>query len=176
MLQIADKDRLDKVLAVIEKNKIRFPVADIHKKMGGSKGTISDYIKGNKPISENWYSTFLELFDKNNIKEVEGKTEPQNDKLSSLIESNHELCEANKALSIANKDLAAAHISLIRMLEVGNQPNSGNQQGISEFLEPYLNQLAAGLAGKSLKEESDVMREFRRILTGQLKNGIKLGK
>lgn len=40
MLQKIDKERLDKVLKLIEINKIRFPVAEISKRTGEDKGNI----------------------------------------------------------------------------------------------------------------------------------------
>ena len=98
MLQKIAKDRRDKVLSVIETSKMRFPVGDIHKVMGGSKGTISDYINGVKPISENWYSTFLEHFEGNSIDKPLPTTKNE-ESLHKLIDSNAELVITNKKLT-----------------------------------------------------------------------------
>ena len=62
MLQKVDKDRLDKVLSIIKQAQIRFPIAEIEKKMGVNKGNASAYLKGSKPMSDNFYNTFLETF------------------------------------------------------------------------------------------------------------------
>ncbi len=62
MLQKADKDRLDKVLQTVESYKIRFPVAEISRKLNRGKGEVSSYLNGNKPMSDNFYKTFMEEF------------------------------------------------------------------------------------------------------------------
>ena len=104
MLQIADKDRLGAVLAVIEKRKIRFPVAEIHKKLGGSKGTISEYLAGKKPISENFYRSFMSEFEKQT--KVEHSTTTHADDLHKLIETNNITVLALKDSTETTKDLA----------------------------------------------------------------------
>lgn len=63
MLQKADKDRLDKVLQLIEKVGLRFPVADISKAQGRNKGEVSTYLSGKKPMSDNFYKTFIKHFE-----------------------------------------------------------------------------------------------------------------
>jgi hypothetical protein len=62
MLQKLDKDRLDKVLKIIERHEMRFPVATLSKEMKVNKGNVSAYLKGNKAMSENFYNTFLEHY------------------------------------------------------------------------------------------------------------------
>lgn len=62
MLQKVDQDRLDKVLRCIELWGMRFPVAKISKDMGKSKGEVSAYLSGKKPMSDNFYGTFMALF------------------------------------------------------------------------------------------------------------------
>ena len=62
MLQKTDEDRRSAVLKILEERKIRFPVADIHKATGIDKGMISNYLNGKKPISDKFYSTFMEKF------------------------------------------------------------------------------------------------------------------
>lgn len=63
MLQKLDKDRLDKVLQVIETCKIRFPNKEISQRLGVDSGNVSAYIKGRKPMSDNFYTSFLSEFD-----------------------------------------------------------------------------------------------------------------
>ncbi len=50
MLQKVDKERLDKVLQVIDSAKIRFPLAEIVKRMNVDKGMVSAYLNAKKPI------------------------------------------------------------------------------------------------------------------------------
>jgi hypothetical protein len=64
MLQKIAKDRLDKVLEVIENSGMRFPVTEIADRLKNDKGMVSAYIKGKKPISSNFYSNFMKEFDK----------------------------------------------------------------------------------------------------------------
>ncbi len=60
MLQKTDEDRRSAVLTVLQERKIRFPVTEIHKATGLDKGMISNYLNGKKPISDKFYSTFME--------------------------------------------------------------------------------------------------------------------
>jgi len=62
MLQNVEKDRLDKVLAVIKKAKIRFPVAELGDRLKADKGMVSAYLNGKKPISGKFYSNFIQEF------------------------------------------------------------------------------------------------------------------
>ena len=62
MLQKIDKDRLDEVSSVIKTKKIRFPIAELAKKTGLDKGQISNYLSGKKPMSDNFYTSFIEHY------------------------------------------------------------------------------------------------------------------
>lgn len=58
LLQKTDKDRLDVVLKRIEEYSIRFPIAELTKALKADKGNVSAMLKGKKPISDNFYTSF----------------------------------------------------------------------------------------------------------------------
>ncbi len=143
--------------------------------------TLSNVMNGRRNVPNDIYKKFAEVYtiELSGTRQQEAPPEVtppvQNGNgekyLDALIISN----EANKALSIANKDLAAAHVKLIGMLEIARPQNSGSEQHISEVLDPYLRVLASALASRFSIKESDLLRDIRKILTGQLKSNSKLG-
>lgn len=62
MLQKIDKDRLDKVLAIIKSTGMRKPNATLMRGIPENKGNVSAYLNGKKPMSDNFYNTFIEKF------------------------------------------------------------------------------------------------------------------
>lgn len=66
MLQKLDKDRLDKVLSLIESRKIKFPNATLSKELKTDSGAVSAYLRGKKPMSNNFYTSFIERYENGN--------------------------------------------------------------------------------------------------------------
>ena len=59
ILKEADKARLAEVTEVLNKLKLKFPVAEIARKTGEDKGNVSKILNGKLPISDNFYTTFM---------------------------------------------------------------------------------------------------------------------
>lgn len=58
----ADKSRLTNVFQYLNLLGIRFPVAEISRRMKVDSGNVSNYLNGIKPISDNFYTDFLKEF------------------------------------------------------------------------------------------------------------------
>lgn len=82
-----DSDRRDKVLKILETLKVRFPVADIVKKLEVDKGVVSAYLNGKKPISDNFYAKFIKEYESDFIKAGKSIAEP----LTDITEAYHQL-------------------------------------------------------------------------------------
>ena len=82
-------------------------------------------------------------------------------------ETIRDLARSGVVLAEANKSLANNNTELIDMLKRG-PVSSNSPQRISEFLEPYLRQVAAGLAKRFSIKESDLDVEIGSILTDSL--------
>lgn len=54
--------RLSEVTDILNSLRLRFPGAEIQKRIGGNKGNISKMLSGKIPISDNFYTTFMEEF------------------------------------------------------------------------------------------------------------------
>ena len=80
-MENAEDIRLARFLEQVKALKLRFPVADISAKTGYDKGNVSSFIKGKKPLSDNFLSKFEKAY---NIKEVAG-TSLQPPVLESLL-------------------------------------------------------------------------------------------
>lgn len=63
MLQKIDKDRLDKVLNIIQTWDTKFPQAKIVRELGFSKGQVSSYLNAKEAMSENFFQTFISKYD-----------------------------------------------------------------------------------------------------------------
>ena len=160
MLQKVDKDRLDKVLSLVELNKIRFPVAELSKKLGKSKGEISDYLSGKKPMSNNFYNAFIELYNIEQAKPLPA-TESFNQNevsLHSLIESNRVLVETNKVLT--------------ELLQQSFSLSSAAQSSPGKLIDPYTLEL---LARRGVPEYWATIEEGRLKL-GSIASALKTVK
>lgn len=141
MLQKVDKDRLDKVLAIIESSEIKFPTATISKETGFSKSDISVYLNGKKPMSSKFYQTFIEKFDKQkpNISN-ESTLQKLINNNTDLIEAHVSVAKATEELAIANKELSEANKELTTMLK--NSINSNGQNSHQNVAEKVLHRIA----------------------------------
>lgn len=61
-LQIFTKDKITQFKKDVESLNLRYPVADIAKMTGYSKGNVSDFLSGKKSISEAFIKAFYEAF------------------------------------------------------------------------------------------------------------------
>lgn len=164
MLQKTDKERLDKVLAILEKHSVRFPIAEIVRRTGFNKGHVSSIINEKIPMSENFYETFMKQFEEDKITQPE-VIPPGNIPLNDLI-------EGNKNLSLANKDLAAANLELTKMLKSnsGNNPSSQHSQACIERIA----ELGAGMT-LHWKSKEDGLKVLGRFLAENVSKKVKEG-
>lgn len=61
-LQKADIQRFEWFKAQVERLGIRFPVAEIAEKTGFDQGNVSSYLKGKKPLSDNFLTSFRKAY------------------------------------------------------------------------------------------------------------------
>lgn len=131
MLQKIDKDRLDKVLATIETAKIKFPNAAIAEKTGFSKSDVSVYLNGKKPMSDNFYQTFIKHYGI-----VESAPLPIPDSINQNEVSLHSLIESNRVLVETNKVLTD-------LLQQSFNLNSVAPRQSDKLIDPYTLELLA---------------------------------
>jgi transcriptional regulator with XRE-family HTH domain len=192
MLQEIDKARLDKVLEVIKRNKIRFPLAEIVKELGSDKGMVSAYLNGKKPISDKFYSNFMQKFDRmeSNGQEETKKAEPKESKDEfymdtikdlrhsgiTLSEANRETASATRETATANRILAENQRDLIEILKVLHKPTVdaalGNPPNPSFVIQPYLDRIAQyGIDRKWWKSFDE-----GRVVLGKLVHEVSMVK
>lgn len=61
-MQKADIQRFEWFKAQVDRLGIRFPIAEIAEKTGFDQGNISSYLKGKKPLSDNFLTRFKEAY------------------------------------------------------------------------------------------------------------------
>ena len=171
MLQIEDydkldkvsKSRIDKVLQQIEGLNMRFPLAEIVKGTGADKGMVSAYLNAKKPISDKFYSTFMEKFSKEEYKTEKTMAGLSNEKLSDLsTETIRDMARTCVGLSEVVKVIADNNRSLIQKINFGAAPKIG------EILYPYLDKISRALAEKYQLKSDDVLVELGTILLEDL--------
>lgn len=131
MLQIIDQARLDAVLKAKETYqntyKRKLSQVIISKEIGIGTSTVSEYLSGQKPISENFYRTFMEKYGSGQKEEKIFVTDSTINKTDTQVESlirqneqltlaHRELTQANKDLAHTNRDLAANLLELTKMI------------------------------------------------------------
>jgi transcriptional regulator with XRE-family HTH domain len=86
ILKEADKLRLAKVLEILEALNLKFPNAEIKKRTGVDEGNISKYLKGKIPISDNFFTKFMDAFAPKKVYNIDIDTADVGKELSRLIE------------------------------------------------------------------------------------------
>lgn len=86
ILKEADKIRLAKVLEVLEPLNLKFPNAEINKRIGVDEGNISKYLKGKIPISDNFFTKFMEAFAPKKVYDIDVDIADVGKELSRLVE------------------------------------------------------------------------------------------
>ena len=177
MLQIQAKDRLDKVSSVLQKLKLRFPVAEVSEKLGIDKGMTSAYLSGKKPMSANFYSSFMKAYGENAEQENSGITIPSFNSLESLIKQNENLTQANKDLAHANLNLSANLLELTKRLNssVSQESVLTDHAKRSEILE-LLSPLVKDSLGLEFPTDEAAALELDRRLTDIENRTLKGGK
>lgn len=159
-----DRDRLLEVISIIEVLKMKFPNATISKELEKDKSEVSAYLNAKKPMSTNFYETFIQRFGKKENNEALLNQETlinasvavqdlNREIILGLVRSGQTLADANKTLADSNKSgneankiLAQNSEKLIRIVEFKYLPNSAlesdNQLTVAEVLQPYLNKIA----------------------------------
>lgn len=113
MLQKADKDRLDKVLEVINSKLIRRPNATITKDLNEDSGNVSNYLNGKKPIPTKFYTDFMNKYAGSS--ESGQSTEKISGKL--YMETIIELSQSCTRLTRTNEKLTDNNSELISMVK-----------------------------------------------------------
>lgn len=95
-----DNERIKILRSDLARLRLRFPVAVLAKRLGVSRGTVSLYINGQLPVSDNFLNRFYKAFDieLRNAPPVEeseslNSTEPSNSDLLPILRSIDERLE-----------------------------------------------------------------------------------
>lgn len=139
MPQKIDQQRLEWFKAQIERLGIRFPVAEIAEKTGSDQGNVSSYLKGKKPLSDNFLTKFREAY------EIESDGFEEDDTTKQILLT---LAEAFKAqteiLRDMRKEMARADIqnkmeaNLKRTLAAALTVSKGQVDGMKEIRDLFL--------------------------------------
>lgn len=173
MLQKVDKDRLDKVLEVLKKAGVRHPNATITRELGFDNGMVSNYLNGKKPISDKFYTTIIQHFEKEENTEkppIENKV-AENEKplmflVTELVQNCTTLCNANNKLADNNTVLTGLVKSLC---DKSNLTVQGQQVPISDFLHPALERIARHIVEQKIFDNfDDAMRMIGKALVSEV--------
>jgi hypothetical protein len=105
LLQKTDKDRLQAVLKRIDDYAIRFPIAELSTKLNVDKGNISAMLKGKKPISDNFFTSFNKAYPEKAAKDS-GKVNISIDRDKLIIEQQKEIIRLQAKVNVVLITLA----------------------------------------------------------------------
>lgn len=156
MLQKVDKDRLAKVLMLMEKCGIRKANSVIVKEFDEDAGNVSNYMRGKKPFPDELYTKIVQKWEGPTInKPIESEGNEQ---------SIYFLAASNNNLSIAQKDIAASNLRLTELLEKATGKfNSVAYPSSAASQLPSLDKLASALADKFALTQEEVAVELGRL-------------
>jgi hypothetical protein len=131
MLQKTSNQKLDNVLQTIQRLGIRFPIAELSRKMKRSSGEVSAYLSNKKIMSEKFYNDFVEIFGPAKTETlIVTEKDKALDTISDLSRSGLVVAEANKVLADNNKQL----IELLR-IKISAAKESRTEQSLEQILD-----------------------------------------
>lgn len=107
MLQKIDKDRLDKVLQVLNDAGIRKVNSTLVRELGMDSGMVSNYLNGKKPISDNFYTAIIQKYGNDIADPVKPVTTEED---ASVKTYNQKMEDAVYNLTVSNSNLAIAFV------------------------------------------------------------------
>lgn len=167
------KVRLDKVLAIIEKVGMRFPVAQIEKEMKENKGNVSAYLSGKKPISENFYNTFLKKYGPLDRKGLNFDSEgegTQSATLFNLSQSLLVLSESRKIDAESELILAKTNASLTeKVISMGQAATTDPEilQALNSNMRGLLSAIVKVATGMRFPTEAQAVQVLSKIVHEQ---------
>lgn len=130
----------NKLIEAADKLRIRFAVRDFSKKLGYSKGAVSDYVNNKVRASENFISKFKEVYgiDLESLGENKESNHKQNNGKDSKEKSAKNVKEIRKRLGLTQTELGkklGVSLSTIQKWESGKYPVSkSNLTAVKELL------------------------------------------
>ncbi len=160
-----DIERWESLKSYVDGLVLRFPVAEISKSTGESKGNVSSYLNGKKPIPENFLKTLYKNYGMPSVgaQELKQKEKPGN------IDYQAEFRDAMATIRGYNDFLQ-------RMLETSLgkvlRDQEGNSGLLSELLRRDVHREAKGNPEKEKEILDEIVRRIGPKLNLDLKEGI----
>ena len=158
-LAVVDRDRLEAVLAIINERKIKFPNATISKELNKDKSEVSSYLNAKKPMSTNFYETFMKLYGKNESLINEEATPAHytgrhtEDILRDVARSSVVVGEANKIMAISHDKLIDTNSELVSVIKLAyGQSNSATVKESQRLAQEELQNCMVLIAKMLVKE------------------------
>lgn len=122
MIDIKKIDNISTFNEMLKKVPLRFPVADIHRKTGYSKGSISEILKGKRPPTDEFLKKFAESF-KIDIPETNYNEQIETLEIVEEQSESYDLKNGNKKPSSQkeNDNDPGVVSRLVKMLDDANQ-------------------------------------------------------
>ena len=159
-LAAVDRDRLEEVLAIIDDKKIKFPNATISKELNKDKSEVSSYLNAKKPMSTNFYETFMKVYGKNEPVINEEATPAHytgrhtEDILRDVARSGVVVSEANKIMAISHDKLIDTNTDLVSVIKmVYGQANSATAKESRKLAQEELQKCMVLIAKMLVREK-----------------------
>ena len=157
MLQKIDKARLEAVLKAKETYqntyKRKLSQVIISKEIGIGTSTVSEYLSGEKAISENFYRTFMEKFGDGKREETISSTQ------SPISESNNDELDLVKELVASNKMLAHANVTYAQ----ANLKLADNMERLTEMVQQLSSHALQGTFVSSATTKAEIIEMLAKL-------------
>lgn len=127
VLNSISKSRLERVLAILNILEITKPNAEIKKKMGGSPGNISKYLNGVLPMSDNFYTTFLEKFKVEEGPKIESMLNEISDLKERLLENERKIKTDSVIIETLTKEIESLKIIISQLKNDSPSKRTGTE-------------------------------------------------
>jgi hypothetical protein len=167
-LQLTQEGRLKLLKARINQYDMRFPVAEIHEKLGTDMGNISNMLKGKKPISDNFWTSFNEAFpDKGGISDNSMILETSNVKitLQDYIDKQEQRIDELKK----DKEL------LYQILNSTLMKINNDQQIAIAYHKAWVELEAEKASEGNEKKKKEIMYKMGKLVDGKLQSDSSMG-
>lgn len=168
MLHISQEDRLKTIQKRINQYNIRFPVATLNREIGEDMGNISKMLKGKKPITDNFFTSFIEKFPE---KDNNSNQKNDQDSINYILPAGNikiTLADYIELLQTTNDRLFAIINSTLGQIHEDSRYSLAYQKA-------WVKYEAERVSGGDKEKEAEVNYKLNKLVDGVIKNDESSG-
>lgn len=168
-LQINQGERLKIIQDRINQYDIRFPNAELSEKLNVDAGNISNMLNGKKPISDNFFTSFIDAYPEKKKNEEESKPILNSDNVSISLQDFINLQEQRIKELTADKEWFKSIINSALM------KISIDQQFVLAYQKAWVDYEAEKMAGDDQAKKKEIMYKMNKLVDDKIQNDASKG-